>query len=171
MKSHIYTENLDETFGVTRECEGDADTIHLAVHEHDWVTPTLAVGCGVWNEDDVRAIVADGITHVIDCRETASTEILYARVGIAYLHCPLPDDGSLRGERWFLSGIDFVADAPKILVHCNMGLNRGPSMAYAILRERHGAEEAENLIRTARLVGPRFAVYIAEWDAFLNNAR
>jgi protein-tyrosine phosphatase len=41
-------------------------------------------------------------------------------------------------DEWFDAGVAFALDALKdpdaqVLAHCHMGINRGPSMAYAIL--------------------------------------
>jgi len=138
--SHAYTEDLDETYGTKpRSQESDADRLIEAAHEHDWVTRRVAVGSGVWTEDHVRSLQNVGITHVIDCRTAASAEYLYRGSGIQFFHCGTEDDGLLKPAEWFHRGIAFGLGAlsvrsNRLLVNCAAGVNRGPSMAYAILR-------------------------------------
>ena len=49
-----------------------------------------------------------------------------------------PDDGQHKTSAWFGPGITralhVMHNGGKILVHCEAGVNRSPSMAYAILR-------------------------------------
>ena len=58
---------------------------------------------------------------------------------IGYLWDPTQDDGQTKPAAWFSRGIDFALGALAhpgyaVLTHCAAGINRGPSMAYAILR-------------------------------------
>ena len=67
-----------------------------------------------------------------------------------------PDDTRPKPGSWFADGITFaravLADpAARLLVACVAGVNRGPSMAYAILRDQgHSGAEAVALLRRAR---------------------
>ena len=50
-----------------------------------------------------------------------------------------PDDGHLKSVAWFQPAIDFAMGPlahPRFIVctHCAAGINRGPSIAYSILR-------------------------------------
>ncbi len=50
------------------------------------------------------------------------------------------DPGAAQPDSWFDDGLAFADDARSepdavLLVHCHMGINRGPSMAYRILLE------------------------------------
>lgn len=149
-------EDLDETYGATRRCEDDADRILMPSHEHNWPHPRVAVGSGVWTVDDVRLVRDAGITHVLDCRSTAEYARLYRGTAIAYCCAPTDDDGKRKPPAWFGQGVAFALDAlsrpdAKLLVHCAAGINRGPSMAYAVLRAMGlGPTEAEGAIRSAR---------------------
>jgi dual specificity phosphatase 3 len=113
----------------------------LSSHDHQWVTPRIAVGGGVWSSDHVDSLLSEGITHVIDCRsDNQATLALYAGKPITCIHCPTDDNGKPKHWTWFAQGV-FPAiaalldnDTNKLLVHCAGGVNRGPSMAYAILR-------------------------------------
>lgn len=89
---------------------------------------------------DVRAIQRAKITHVIDCRLEWSDEALFAVLApeISYLHHGVDDDGGIPPDWWFDLGVGFAMGAlaepdSRVFTHCHMGINRGPTMAYAIL--------------------------------------
>lgn len=128
--------------------------------DYQWVTERLAVGSAVEGPAAVRALLSDGVTHVLDCRVESPHDgpSLYVGTGIQYLRCGAPDDGKRKPDEWFFTGIDFALraferPATRVLVHCRLGMSRSPTMVYAILRAmRVPAEEAERQIRQARLV-------------------
>ena len=71
---------------------------------------------------------------------------------------PSPDGLNSRPkpDEWFHKSIDFVLEAmknpaAKVFIHCNGGISRAPSMAYAVLlaKEYH-PQVAEDMIRQAR---------------------
>ena len=119
---------------------------------------------GDLSEDPDRAIPQlrswqeAGVTHVLDTRFEWSDEefvaehapdIVYGRIGT-------DDDGNTQPDEWFDDGLAFSTDALSdsdavLLVHCHMGINRGPSMAYRILLESGWDPiEALDAIRDAR---------------------
>ncbi|MFJ6415541.1 dual specificity protein phosphatase family protein [Paeniglutamicibacter sp. NPDC091659] len=127
----------------------------------NWVTADLAVG-GDLDPDDaialaqVNDILDAGITHVVDLRiEDDDTEIWKA-AEIAYLSVGTADaDGHVVPAQVFDKGVRFarlaVRDGGRVLTHCHMGINRGPSMGFAILLDRgHSPIEAFDMIRAAR---------------------
>ncbi|HRI63049.1 MAG TPA: dual specificity protein phosphatase [Polyangium sp.] len=135
----------------------------LKGHDHHWVTPRIALGSAVVNGEHVQALIADGITHVLDCRLAEGGEKLYEGTTIRYLANPTADDGKPKPEEWFKKGIGFVLTAlaipkSKVLVHCMLGVSRSPSMTYAVLRALgHAPDDAVKLIRKARiLAGVRY---------------
>ncbi len=138
--NHFWPEDLDETFGnIAPKHEGDVDIIHEYAHEHDWVTDRIAVGGGIWRREEILLLAKEGITHVIDCRGKASAELLYRDTGVEFFHCGTEDDGAPKGDEWFGKGAPYgvsVLEKPntKLLCHCAAGINRGPSMAFAIMR-------------------------------------
>lgn len=108
-------------------------------HDHQWVTDRIAVGGGVWLAEQVVGLQREGITHVIDCRSEATAEMLYRDTGVELFCCRTDDDGKPKPDAWFERGTSYAIDVlcrpdTKLLCHCAGGLNRGPSMAYAILR-------------------------------------
>jgi protein-tyrosine phosphatase len=99
-----------------------------------------------------------GITHVLDTRFEWSDEELVAEHApdMVYGWIGTDDDGVTKPDEWFDAGLVFSSDAlsdPEavLLIHCHMGINRGPSMAYRILLES-GSEpiDALDAIREAR---------------------
>src|SRR4051812_41712354 len=100
-------------------------------HDYQWVTDRIALGSVVTGSLQVRAMMSDGISHVLDCRVEASSERLYAGTGIQYLQNGVPDDGKPKPDEWFFRGIDFVTGAlrrpgTKAFVHCRFGMSRSP---------------------------------------------
>jgi dual specificity phosphatase 3 len=99
-----------------------------------------------------------GITHVLDTRlEWSDAELVAEHVpDVVYGWIGTDDDGNAQPDEWFDAGLAFAADALSdsesvLLVHCHMGINRGPSMAFRILLESGWDPiEALDAIREAR---------------------
>ena len=127
-------------------------------HDHQWVTERIALGSAVVTHEHVQLLIADGITHVLDCRLAEGGELLYVGTTIRYLANPTADDGKSKPEEWFKKGIGFVLTSlavPKarVLIHCMLGLSRSPSMTYAVLRSLgHSGDDAVKLIKKARIL-------------------
>lgn len=107
----------------------------------NFVTAHLAIGGDI---DPARAdsqlaeLDALGITHVIDCRIEWSDRALFARQlpHVAYLHHGIDDAGQTVPATWFDTAVAFLdAAGPEavVLTHCHMGINRGPSLGFAVL--------------------------------------
>ena len=111
----------------------------------DFITDRLATGGDLPYDStaarrDLREWQRLGITHVIDNRLEWSDEELVAEWApdITYLHNGVDDAGQRMPDEWFDQGVEFARTAlaqpdNKVLVHCHMGINRGPSLAYAVL--------------------------------------
>lgn len=124
--------------------------------------------------DKVEDLAAVGITHVICCRkehddhaEFGATELGQK---IQWLWLPQDDDGTRRDRGQVLSGIKFALDAlaqpaTKVYAHCAAGVNRGPTMAYAILRAC-GVPEAEAIAKL-RYVRPQ--VFFFNYPSYLRS--
>jgi len=101
---------------------------------------------------------AAGITDIVDVREEWSDEELVAEIApeIRYHHLGTHDNGGTQSPRWFAEGLEALHTAladpyAKILVHCHMGINRGPSMGFAFLVDQGWRPvEALAAIRAAR---------------------
>ena len=138
-----------------------------------FVTPRLAVGGDLDQWDDELAqrqlgeLLARGVTHVVDVRVEADDQALVERLTdrIAYLWHGMDDVGQRVPPAWFEAAVTWVEQALEdpdavVLTHCHMGINRGPSLGYAVLLAQ-GVDlvEAIALIREAR---PIAAVAYAE---------
>jgi len=130
-----------------------------------FITPQLATGGDLpWNNEAALRELAEwvelGITHVIDNRIEAEDADFIAEHApqVSYLQNGVDDAGQLMPDGWFDSGLGFAEEAlqdpeAKVLVHCHMGINRGPSLAFAILLAK-GWDPVEALaaIRTVRAI-------------------
>jgi len=102
--------------------------------------------------------VEAGVTDIVDVRGEWSDEALVAELAphIRYHHLGTHDDGTGQEAAWFDEGIAALHQARAhenavVMVHCHMGVNRGPSMALAFLIDQGWAPlDALNAIRTAR---------------------
>jgi dual specificity phosphatase 3 len=90
---------------------------------------------------ELAQIRAAGITAIIDNRLECSDEEFVAAHApeIGYLWNGQDDAGQVMPDVWFDDGVAFALQAlaadpdAQVLAHCHMGINRGPSMAFAIL--------------------------------------
>lgn len=112
-----------------------------------FVTARLATGGDLHGQEDramadLAVLTAAGITHIIDCRQEWSDQPFVARHAptVRYLHLGVDDRHNHHQPDWFFDeGTAFALEAlaadpeARVLAHCHMGINRGPSMAYAIL--------------------------------------
>ncbi len=155
-----------------------------------WVTPQLALSGDLPDGDaaKLRALRAwqdAGVTHVVDTRLERNDEQFVARhaPGLGYTWAGVDDDGGRQPDWWFEQGVAAVLEATgavegaaareassdavrggvaggKVVVHCHMGVNRGPSMGFAaMLASGHDPLRALTTIRDRR---PIAAVLYAE---------
>jgi dual specificity phosphatase 3 len=112
----------------------------------DVINERLVVGADLGYGDEemkqnLDRLLELGVTHIIDCRVEWSDEEYVGKHApqVAYLQAPHDDNGVRAARAWFDMGVDFALKAleadpdAKLYVHCHMGVNRGPSMAFAIL--------------------------------------
>ncbi len=135
-----------------------------------WTGGDLPDGPGV--ESEIAAWRDAGIGVIIDCRVEWSDEDLVAEHApeLRYEHLGIDDAGQRVPREWF---DEILAAArprpgdvgPGVLTHCHMGINRGPSAAYALLlADGHDPVAAIELIRTRRPVaGVTYAEDALDW--------
>jgi len=128
----------------------------------NFVTERIAVGGGVSSKADLDQIVAAGITHVIDMRAEFYDDTLKDR-RVIILWLPQVDDGEMRPPGHYRKGIQFAFPAlslpnTRIFPHCSAGLNRGPTMCYALLRA-FGFPKSEAIARI-RAVRPEVLFHL-----------
>ena len=110
---------------------------------------------------------ACGITHVIDVREEWSDEDVVARHApeVTYHHLGTHDSGRRQADDWFEAGLEAARaartdDESRVLVHCHMGVNRGPSMGFRLLLE--AGWEPIAALEAIRVARPIAAVLYAD---------
>lgn len=130
-----------------------------------FVTPRLAVGGDLDTHDRSHALlqlvelVHLGVTHVIDVRgEWSDAELLLHHApAVRYLHHGMDDAGQHVPAEWFERAVTWAEAAWEqdhdavLLSHCHMGINRGPSLGFALLLALGwDPVEAITAIRSAR---------------------
>lgn len=112
-----------------------------------FVTPQLAIGGDISAFDDELAgqqfteIGHLGITHVVDVRLEWSDAETFAQQAphVHYLHHGMDDAGQSVPAAWFERAVSWIEQAYEqdpdavVLTHCHMGINRGPSLGFAVL--------------------------------------
>jgi dual specificity phosphatase 3 len=105
-----------------------------------------------------------GITHIVDCRIEWNDQGLLAHhlPDIAYLHHGMDDDGQDVPGAWFdeaIAWIDAAGPDAVVLTHCHMGINRGPSLGFAVLL--HWGWDPVDAIAAIRKARPQANVWYA----------
>lgn len=133
----------------------------LTIANADFVTPYLVVGGDLAYDDDLAVrqsleIIDAGVTHILDIRQEADDTGWWAGVeGVDYRSAGIDDAGQAVPADWFEDVTSWACDAIDqggvVLTHCHMGINRGPSVGYAVLLRR-GWDPVQALaaIRSAR---------------------
>jgi hypothetical protein len=143
-----------------------------------WVTDQLAVSGDLSSRKkhaftQLSAWEEAGITDVFDMRgEADDSEFIHSNSTITSHWFGVDDNGGTRSDAWFdaltAQALVVLTDPTRrALVHCHMGVNRGPSALYAILLHL-GWNHVDALrhIRDARpIAGIIYAADAASWKA------
>lgn len=156
----------------------------LGAANADFVTRRVAVGGDLdmfdtqLADQQVTDLHAAGITHVLDVRQECSDEEVWAAVpGVTYRWAGIDDAGQRVPVAWFEDIVTWALTAlqdpeARLLTHCHMGINRGPSAGYAVLLGLGwGPIEALDAIRAARPIA--FVAYAEDalrWHHWRNGA-
>jgi protein-tyrosine phosphatase len=116
-----------------------------------------------------------GVTDIVDVRGEWTDEKLVKELAphIRYHYLGTHDDGTSQDQAWFDEGLTALHEARQhenavVMVHCHMGVNRGPSMALAYLIDQGwNPVDALDAIRKAR---PIAGIIYAE-DAITATAK
>lgn len=153
---------------------------HAMWRELCWVDHTLAVSGDLPSNREqalaqLRMWEASGITDVFDMREERDdSDFIHENSRIKCHWFPVDDNGGVRDDQWFKAIRDrahelFICSKTprRILVHCHMGVNRGPSALFAImLTLGWDALEALRRIRDVRpIAGIIYAPDAMRWWA------
>jgi hypothetical protein len=143
-----------------------------------WVSDQLAVSGDLSSRKEhaltqLSAWEEAGITDVFDMRgEADDSEFIHSNSTITSHWFGVDDNGGTRSDAWFdaltAQALVVLTDPTRrALVHCHMGVNRGPSALYAILLHL-GWNHVDALrhIRDARpIAGIIYAADAASWKA------
>lgn len=143
------------------------------------VLPGLWVGAAIEAYDEALAlgqiaqIQAYGIDVVVDCRADADDTALWQAKGLpAYHNHGIDDSGAPVPATWFTTGVELVYDHWQlrhrgVLVHCEVGANRSPSLVFAVLliAGLDPVEAAATIAAARPDVGLRYAADALRWYA------
>ena len=142
-----------------------------------WVTDRIAVGGGIWTDDNMQKVVAAGVTHIIDMQIEFDDTALAAPYGVAVLWNAIDDDFQPKGPEIFQRGVDFANEAwqdpeSRLFVHCAAGVHRAPMMTLALLRSQ-GMElqDALDRISTLRPEADWPEVYVKSVEEWVKTAK
>ena len=148
---------------------------HRVGMDMTWVTDRIAVGGGIWNADNMTAVVRAGITHIIDMQIEFDDTPLAGPHGIAVCWNPVNDDFEAKPAKVFERGVEFALaaleeDGAKLFVHCAAGVHRAPMMTLALLGVMGWPMEAAmEMIEGKRPVADFAEVYVESVRKFLNG--
>lgn len=140
-----------------------------------WVTGRIAVGGGIWTEDNMAAVSRAGVTHIIDMQIEFDDTKLAGPHAIAVLWSPIDDDFQPKPPEIFERGVEFATEAlgqegTKVFIHCAAGVHRAPMMALAVLCSMGWTPEAaQDLIEKERPVVDFADVYLRSVERFLDQ--
>lgn len=140
-----------------------------------WITERLAVGGGIWVDENMAKVVKAGITHIIDMQIEFDDTPLANRYGVKVCWNPVDDDFRPKPAGVFEKGVEFARKAyedpeSKLYVHCAAGVHRAPMMALAVLRSiGHSLEEAKDMIQSKRYVADFADVYVRSVESYMNS--
>ena len=140
-----------------------------------WVTDRIAVGGGIWNDENMAELVRMGVTHIINMQVEFDDRPLAEGRDVSVLNNPTDDDFQLKPPKLFQSGVDFALealDAPenKLFIHCAAGVHRAPMMTLAVLRVLGWPlEDAKDVIQRRRWVVDWADIYVESVERFVEG--
>ena len=140
-----------------------------------WVTDRIAVGGGIWNEENMEELVRHGVTHIIDMQIEFDDRPLAESYPVEVLFNPTDDDFLPKPPELFQTGVDFALEAldepqNRIYIHCAAGVHRAPMMTLAVLCSLSwSVEDAIRLIEAKRPVVDFADVYVESVERFLEQ--
>jgi protein-tyrosine phosphatase len=141
-----------------------------------WVTGRIAVGGGIWGDENMSDVAKAGVTHIIDMQAEFDDTLLAKAYGIKVLWNATDDDFQPKPAELLQRGVDFALEAldeegTKLFIHCAAGVHRAPMMALAVLCSLSwNVEDAIQLIEARRPVVDFAEVYVQSVENFLQTS-
>jgi protein-tyrosine phosphatase len=138
-----------------------------------WVTDRIAVGGGIWNEQNMIAVVKAGVTHVINMQIEFDDRPLCQPYGVQVLWNPTDDDFQPKPAALLDAGVQFAQKAlaspgNKVYIHCAAGVHRAPMMTLALLRANGWSlEDAIETVQSLRPVVDWADVYVESVERYI----
>jgi len=140
-----------------------------------WITDRVAVGGGIWTDDQMIEVVRQGVTHIIDMQIEFDDTKLAEPYGVKVLWNAVDDDFQPKPPEVFQRGVEFAMDAlddpsSKLYIHCAAGVHRAPMMTLAVLRALgFSLEDAKQMIESRRYVVDFAEVYVRSVEEFMKD--
>src|SRR5579864_7878983 len=74
-----------------------------------WVTDRIAVGGGIWNDENMEELVRRGVTHIINMQIEFDDRPLAEPYPVKVLHNPTDDDFMPKPPALFQAGVDLLS--------------------------------------------------------------
>jgi len=138
-----------------------------------WVTDRIAVGGGIWYEENMAELVRMGVTHIVNMQIEFDDRPLAGNHPVTIFHNPTDDDFQLKPPQLFQGAVEFALEAldepeGKVYIHCAAGVHRAPMMTLALLRVLGWPlEDAKELIQQRRYVVDWADVYVQSVEEFI----
>ena len=143
--------------------------------DYSWITERIALGGGIWREENMAEMARAGFTHIINMQVEFDERSLAAPHGIEVLWNPIDDDFQPKPPEVFQRGVQFAQQAlrdpaARLYIHCAAGVHRAPMMTLALLcSQGWEIERAKRHIQEARYVVDWAEVYVRSVEKFLNQ--
>jgi protein-tyrosine phosphatase len=140
-----------------------------------WVTDRIALGGGIWNEQNMIAVVKAGVTHVINMQIEFDDRPLCQPYGVEVLWNATDDDFQPKSAALLDKGVQFAQKAlaspeNKVYIHCAAGVHRAPMMTLALLRaEGWTLEDALETVQSLRPVVDWADVYVESVERYMST--
>jgi protein-tyrosine phosphatase len=142
-----------------------------------WLTERLALGGGIWNDQNMAALVRLGVTHIINMQIEFDDRPLAEPYPVTVLHNPTDDDFQPKPAELFQPAVEFALAAindddneSKVFIHCAAGVHRAPMMALAVMRVMGWSlADARELIQARRYVVDFADVYVESVEEFVRG--
>ena len=143
--------------------------------DYSWITERIALGGGIWREENMAEMARAGFTHIINMQVEFDERSLAAPHRIEVLWNPIDDDFQPKPPEVFQRGVQFAQQAlrdpaARLYIHCAAGVHRAPMMTLALLcSQGWEIERAKRHIQEARYVVDWAEVYVRSVEKFLNE--